>query len=151
MEEKKDDDQIIFLLKSMKKQYVEDTMHKGLFCFNHPTLFSQWEDANAAQYDRWEAQSAFEATYLVAAPIIGEKNGMPIYGQGKKIADKAAIAITTISVPLSSPVASLIYFHLLSVFTISCICVSVICSSTCPRCTLDFSVARIVRRIEITV
>ncbi len=95
MEEKKEDDQIVFLLKSMKKQYVEDTMTKGRFCFNHPAIFSQWEDANAAQYDRWEAHSAFEAMYLVAAPIIGEKDGMPIYGQGKKIADKAIIHMQT--------------------------------------------------------
>ena len=95
MEEKKDDDQIVFLLKSMKKQYVKDTITKGRFCFNHPAIFSQWEDANAAQYDRWEAHSAFEAKYLVAAPIIGENNGMPIYGKGKKIADKAIIHMQT--------------------------------------------------------
>ena len=95
MKEKKDDEQIVFLLKTMKKKYVEDTMTKGRFCFNHPAVFSQWEDINAAQYDRWEAQSAFEATYLVYAPIIGEKNGMPIYGQGKKIADKAIVHMQT--------------------------------------------------------
>lgn len=89
-------DKIIFLLKTMKKEYLEDTMKKGRFCFCHPSVFSQWEDTNAAQFDHWEAHSAYEAIHVVFAPIIGEKeNGMPIYGPGKKIAEKGIVRTQT--------------------------------------------------------
>ena len=70
---------------------MEDTMTKGRFCFNHPTVFSKWEDTGAAQFDRWEAHDAYECIHLVVAPIIGEEKGMPVYGPGKKWADKAII------------------------------------------------------------
>lgn len=82
---------IVLLLKSMKNEYVKDTLTKGRFCFNHPIAFNKWESKDAAQYDPWDAHSAYDATYLVYAPIIGEENGMPIYGQGRKFADKAAV------------------------------------------------------------
>lgn len=94
----KNDNQIIFLLKSMKKEYLNDTMKKGRFCFNHPTVYSKWEDASAAQYDRWEAHDAYEATRILVAPIIGEKNRQPIYGAVKKLADKAIIHMQSDSV-----------------------------------------------------
>ena len=79
------------LLKSMKKKHLDDAMKKGRFCFNHPTVFSEWKDKEAAQHDRWEAHDAYEATHLIAAPIIGENNGIPIYGKPHKIADRAII------------------------------------------------------------
>lgn len=90
-EKKKQEDVIILLLKTMKKEYLHDTMTKGRFCFNHPTVFSKWEDKDAAQYDRWEAHDSYEATNIVFYPIIGKKDGMLIYGQGRKIIDKAVI------------------------------------------------------------
>lgn len=83
------------LFKSMKSEYVEDTLKKGRFCFNHPAVFNRWESPNAAQYDPWDAYSAYTVTHLVFAPIIGEENGMPIYGKGKRIADKAVVHTQT--------------------------------------------------------
>ena len=91
--QKNQENKIVFLLKSMKKEYLLDIMTKGRFCFNHPTVFSQWENADAAQFDRWEGHDAYECLYPALAPIIGEENGMPIYGPGKIMADKAIIHI----------------------------------------------------------
>lgn len=103
-EEKKNrEDEIILLLKTMKKEYLHDTMTKGRFCFNHPTVFSKWENKDAAQYDRWEAHDAYEANNLVFYPIIGEKDGIPIYGQGRKTIDKAVIhkqSVTAMNTPI---------------------------------------------------
>lgn len=91
MKQNNNENNIVFLLKSMKSEYLQDTMKKGKFCFNHPTIFSKWENTNAAQYDRWEAHDAYAATHIVVAPIIGENNGMPIYGPVRKLADKGII------------------------------------------------------------
>lgn len=85
------ENQIVFLLKSMKREYLQNTIKRGIFCFNHPTVFSKWEDDDAAQFDRWEAHDAYEGTHIVYAPIIEEKDGMPVYGKGRKLADKAVI------------------------------------------------------------
>lgn len=84
-------DQIVFLLKATKSEYVEDTMKKRRFCFSQPTVFSKWENNEAAQYDRWDSHSAYEATHLVVAPIISEENGIPQYGPVQKLADRAII------------------------------------------------------------
>lgn len=91
MSEPQNENKIIFLLKSMKSEYVEDTLKKGRFCFNHPAIFNKWEKTVSAQYDRWDAHSSYKATNLVYAPIIGEQNGTPIYGKVMPLADKAII------------------------------------------------------------
>lgn len=85
------DNKIIYLLKTMKQEYVEDTMKKGRFCFNHPAVFNKWEKVDSAQFDRWDAHSAYIADHLMYAPIIGENNGQPIYGKPKMIAGKAIL------------------------------------------------------------
>ncbi len=84
---------IVFLLKSMKQEYIEETMKKGRFCFNHPSVFNKWENTESAQADKWDAHSAYEATHLMYAPVIGEKDGMPIYGEVKKLADKGIVRV----------------------------------------------------------
>lgn len=87
-----DQERIVLLLKSMKKEYIENTIKRGQFCFNHPIVFSEWDDADAAQYDRWEAHSAYSATDGMIFPIAGENNdGMPIYESGRKFFDKAIV------------------------------------------------------------
>lgn len=85
------ENRIVLLLKSMKNEYVNDTLTKGRFCFNHPVAFNMWESKDAAQYDPWDAHSVYDATHLVYAPIIGKKDGMPVYGKLKKFADNAVI------------------------------------------------------------
>lgn len=82
---------IRFFLKTTKSKHVKDMMEKGEFCFVHPTVFSKWETKDSAQYDKWEAYSAYEATHMVYAPIIGEKDGKPIYGPVKQFADRGII------------------------------------------------------------
>ena len=83
---------IIFLLKAMKGEYVEQTIKQGRFCFNHSTLFSKWEDPQSAQFDKWEGHSSMEATDLMAFPILEyREDGFPIYGNAIRLADKAII------------------------------------------------------------
>lgn len=94
--DKRDHHEIIFLFKSMKQEYVEDTLRKGRFCFCHPTVFSRWEDKDAAQYDRWEGHSSVEAIDLYVAPIVSEKEaGTITYGKMQKLADKGIVHMQT--------------------------------------------------------
>ena len=85
------DDKILFLLKTTKHMYLDDTLTKGRFCFNQPAVFSKWEDESAAQADQWEAHDAYEAIDFIAYPIIGEKDGAPLYGEGVKNQNKVII------------------------------------------------------------
>lgn len=85
------DNQIVFLLKTLKEKHVESTMTKGRFCFSHPSVFNKWERDNSAQYDRWDGHSAYEATHLVYAPIIEDNGDKIVYGEVKKLADRAII------------------------------------------------------------
>ena len=85
------DDKILFLLKTMRHEFLDDTINKGRFCFNQPAVFSKWEDESAAQADRWEAHDAYEAIDFIAFPIIGEKDGVPLYGKGVKNQNKVVI------------------------------------------------------------
>lgn len=82
----------------MKTKFVEDSLKKGKFCFNHPAAFNKWESKDAAQYDPWDAHSAHHATHLMYAPIVGEKDGDPIYGKMQKFADSAIVRLQTSSV-----------------------------------------------------
>lgn len=84
-------DKIAFFMKTMKKEYVEDTVKYGRFCFNHPSVFNKWEDINSAQYDKWDCHTSFEANYVHFAPIINEENGNPVYGKPIKLTDKCTM------------------------------------------------------------
>ena len=82
---------ICFLLKATKSEYVESTMTRGRFCFNHPSVFNKWENKESAQADRWDGHSSIEAENLVIAPIIHDEPGKLEYGPVKKLADKAVL------------------------------------------------------------
>ena len=86
---------VLFLLKTMENKYLSDTMGKGRFCFCHPHVFSSWENSEAAQYDRWEGHSAFEARHIVVAPIVSEEPGRLVYGEGKVLAEKGIVRLQT--------------------------------------------------------
>lgn len=85
------ENKILFFLKSMKCKYVDDILKYGRFCFNHPAIFNKWESKKDAQYDPWDAHSVYEATHLIFAPIIDEKDGIPVYGEVHKLADKGIV------------------------------------------------------------
>lgn len=95
MEVANSEELILFLLKTMKAKHIDDTMKKGRFCFCYPSVFNKWEKPDSAQYDRWDAHSAHNATHLVYAPIVGERNGLPVYGKVQKLADKAIVRVQT--------------------------------------------------------
>lgn len=77
----------------MKSEYVEDTLKKGRFCFNHPSVFNKWEREKSAQYDRWDGYSSIIARDLVYAPIIQDDENGTVYGKIKPLADKANLHI----------------------------------------------------------
>ena len=94
--DKKEDRKIIILFKSMKHEYLEDTMKEGKFCFCHPTVFNKWEDRESAQYDKWEGHSSVEAIDLYVAPIMSEKeDGTIVYGKMQKLANRGIVHIQT--------------------------------------------------------
>ena len=76
------EDNPIFLLKSMKHEYLENTIKYGRFCFNHPNIFNRWEDQESAQYDKWDAHSAYAITRIVVNPQKDETTGVPIIDSG---------------------------------------------------------------------
>lgn len=96
--EQNSDSRIIFLLKTMKKKHIDDTLKRGIFRFDHPSAFNKWADRNAAQFDRWDSHSGYVATHIFFAPILGEKNGNPEYGEVKKLSDKAIVHAQNYSV-----------------------------------------------------
>lgn len=94
--DKQENRKIITLFKSMKHEYLEDTMKEGKFCFCHPTVFNRWEDRESAQYDRWEGHSSVEAIDLYVAPIVSEKeDGTIVYGKILKLADRGIVHTQT--------------------------------------------------------
>lgn len=77
----------------MKAKHVEDTMKKGRFCFNHPSVFNRWENTQSAQSDIWDGYSSIIARDLVYAPIIQDNENGIVYGKIKPLADKANLHI----------------------------------------------------------
>ena len=80
----------VYLLKTLRKKHLADTIQQGQFCFCHPQVFSSWENKDSAQYDKWEGHSAYEVCHIVFAPIVSEKHGKIIYGRGdnRPLADR---------------------------------------------------------------
>lgn len=80
---------VIMLLKTLKKEYLDSTLD-GKLCFSCPNLFtSTTNDLKPGQQDARDSYLSFDAHHVVIAPIIS-KDGEPIqYGPTKKIADKA--------------------------------------------------------------
>lgn len=88
----KTENQVLFLLKTMKSEYLESTIKMGRFCFNHPSAFNKWEDKEAAQYDKWDSHLSKQITNVHVFPITGYKDdGFPIYGAGIKMTDSALL------------------------------------------------------------
>ena len=79
---------VIMLLKTLKKEYLDSTLD-GKLCFSCPNLFSSTtNNLKPGQQDTWDSHLSFDAYHVVVAPIIS-KEGEPIkYGPAKKIADK---------------------------------------------------------------
>ena len=86
---------IVFLLKTMKSEYIEDAMKKGRFCFNHPYVFNQWEQHDSAQFDQWDGFTSIMANHLVYAPVIQDDEEAYVCGEIKSLADQANLHMQT--------------------------------------------------------
>lgn len=87
-----EDKKIVFLVKTMKKKYLEDTLQKGNLCFNVPGEFNSFDNGLAVgQQDEWDSHLNFDAKYILYAPIISEDDSKIHYGTPIKIADSAPI------------------------------------------------------------
>lgn len=85
--------EFIFLLKSMKKEYVESTIKKGRFCFNHPSVFNEGEDLNPAQVDKWDGHMSIKVKNLVIAPVLQDDENGYVTGEVVPFADEAKLHI----------------------------------------------------------
>lgn len=85
------EDDVVMLLKTLKKEYLESTLD-GKLCFSCPNMFtSKTNGLKPGQQDDWDSHISVDAQYMVAAPIISKKTEPIQYGQGQKLADKVRI------------------------------------------------------------
>lgn len=89
------DKEIIFLIKTMKKQYLNAALKKGELCFNYPTLFNSSKTLEIAQRDEWDSHTSIVTNKLFYAPIISEEKNKITYGQIETIADQISIRLLT--------------------------------------------------------
>ena len=82
---------ILFLFKSMKQEHVDGSMKKGRFCFNHPSVFSGWEEKDSAQYDKWDGHGAHKLKHLYVAPYTKGETQPPPMDKWTKIADETTV------------------------------------------------------------
>lgn len=87
----KRDKEIVFLIKTMKKQYLESTLKEGTLCFNCPTLFNTSPQLAPAQFDQWDSHLSSKVRHVMYAPIISEDVNGFVYGTPKKLADSASL------------------------------------------------------------
>ena len=87
-----EDQKIVFLIKTMHKRYLEDTLKKGSFCFNYPSVFNAVPDLAPAQKDEWDSHLSYHAIRILFAPIsLEDENGGIYYERPTKIEDRALV------------------------------------------------------------
>ena len=86
-----EDQKIVFLIKTMNKKHLDNTLNRGTFCFNFPTVFNSSPDLATAQQDEWDSHLSFDAMHIMYAPIISKDENGIHYGKPKKLADQARI------------------------------------------------------------
>ncbi len=85
------DQKIEFLIKTMKKRHLEDTLKKGRFCFNFPSVFNFQSNLASAQQDKWDSHLTYEVTKLICAPVISDQDEDIKYGPIIELADRAQL------------------------------------------------------------
>ena len=101
----KEDQEIVFLIKTMNKKHLKQTVENGTFCFNFPSVFNSSPNLSVAQYDQWDSHLSYEAIGLRFAPIVSKDENGIHYGTPVEIADEAkvhSISSTSKQTPLCS-------------------------------------------------
>ena len=78
---------IVFLVKTLKKEYLQSTLEGKLFFSCPDTFISTNNNLASGQQDIYDSHLNFKAYHLVIAPIIKEDENGIQYGKGMKIAD----------------------------------------------------------------
>lgn len=84
------DTAICGLLKTMKSEYVEDTLNKGRLFFNFPAFYGNTE-LMSAQYDKYDSWETDDVTHIMFAPIVEENENGIKYGPVQKLADHGQV------------------------------------------------------------
>jgi len=90
-----EDANIIFLLKTLKKEHLDDTLHNGTFCFNCPTMFNASQGLLVGQQDRYDSYETTSAIQVTLWPIVSESGGKVCYGSPQCIAKTAKVRMIT--------------------------------------------------------
>lgn len=87
------EDDVVMLLKTLKKEYLQSTLD-GKLCFSCPEVFSSaTNNLLPGQQDSKDSYLTVSALHIVVAPIISKENEPIQYGQGKKLTDKGQVSI----------------------------------------------------------
>lgn len=62
------DQKIVFLIKTMNKKRLDNTLNRGTFCFNFLTVFNSSPDLAAAQQDEWDSHLSFDSIAHYVCP-----------------------------------------------------------------------------------
>lgn len=82
-------------IKLGKSEHMKKYLENGELRFSPAKLFSEMQEGNDKIADRYEGSLRYPVECVVAAPITStDENGMPVYGKGFMIADKADFSIT---------------------------------------------------------
>lgn len=81
-------------IKLGKSDHMLSYIKNGELRFSPAKVFVEMQEGNDKIADRYEGTLHYPISHLVAAPIIGDENGMPIYGKVFKIADTAELRLT---------------------------------------------------------
>lgn len=84
------DTSICGLLKTMKSEYLNDTLNKGRLYFNYPSFYAKTE-LMSAQYDKYDSWEDIDAYSIIYAPIVEDDGKNIKYGQARKLSDHAVI------------------------------------------------------------
>lgn len=82
---------IVFLLKTLKKEHLKSTLEGKLFFSCPDTFVSSKNKLAPGQHDTFDSHLSFPIQHLLYAPIIQEDENGIEYGKGKKLADHAYI------------------------------------------------------------
>lgn len=85
--------ELVFLIKTLNKKYLNDTLKQGTLCFNAPTVFQTSDNLTRGQKDKWDSYLSFTAKNIHYARIISQDETGVHYDVPQKLADSAQMRL----------------------------------------------------------